>query len=645
MAATQRAAPAGNPSIVTPIHPDIPSPKVTTRFVPCRSRPSPTASILTRLVRKPKILLGLGLALWGVGPRIAIAATSKALVQGELSAGLRQEIVQAVGETAAAPESVLVARQRAREAAADAVALLRSEGYYGPEAVPDVLPGTPPRAVIRVIPGQRFRFSVPKLAWEGEAPPADLVSILLKEMQIVPGSPARAQEVLDAEGRIVGALQQHGYADAEARPREVIVDHADRTMTPTFRITAADLVHLGPMTLTATGRTHVSWLRRLKSWKTGATYSPAAVAKLEQRLIDTGVYESVTVALAPKDQTLGGLRPVLVSVADRPARTLELGAGYSTTRGSGVDGKVVFYNRLGRADTLTLSGRLFDIQQKLDLELALPDFGRADQILKVGGGPLADRTAAYDDLGGGVRMDLERHFTKTTYITVGAAADYAATREKNAVNLLATPVGVNLKLAVLTGLAAFALDRSNDPLNPRRGWRLEARVEPTLITGDRKLEYLKAQSQVSAYLPLQRDASTVLAARIRLGAIFGGSIPEVPADRRYYAGGGASVRGFGYQAVGSRLSDNTPIGGLSLVETSFEVRQKLTSQWGIVGFVDAGTIGSQPIPHFRALSIGAGIGVRYDLGFGPFRLDLATPINPQRGDGRIQISVSIGQSF
>ncbi len=613
--------------------------------MPCRSYPPPAARILTRLVRKNKTFLGLGLALWGVGPCTVIAATSKALVQGELSGGLRQQIIQAVGETAAAPESVLVARQRAREAAADALALLRSEGYYEPQVVPDVLTETPPRAVIQVMPGPRFRFSAPKLAWEGQPPAANYARIILKEMQIMTGSPARAQDVLDAEGRIIGALQQHGYADAEARPREVVVDHADRSVTPTFRIAAADLVHLGAMSLTATGRTHISWLRRLKSWKTGATYSPALVAKLEQRLIDTGVYESVTVAIAPKDQTRAGLRPVLVSVADRPARTLEAGAGYSTTRGSGADGKVVFYNRLGRADTLTLSARLFDIQQKLDLELALPDFARPDQILKVGGGPLADRTAAYDDLGGGVRIDLERHFTKTTYITVGAAADYAATREKNAVNLLATPVGVNLKLAVLTGLAAFALDRSNDPLNPTRGWRLEARAEPTLIAGDRKLEYLKAQSQVSAYLPLQRDAATVLAARIRLGAIFGGSIPEVPADRRYYAGGGASVRGFGYQAVGQRLSDNTPIGGLSLVETSFEVRQKLSAQWGVVAFVDAGTIGSQTIPHFRALSIGAGIGVRYDLGFGPFRLDLATPINPKRGDGRIQISVSIGQSF
>ena len=29
---------------------------------------------------------------------------------------------------------------------------------------------------------------------------------------------------------------------------------------------------------------------------------------------------------------------------------------------------------------------------------------------------------------------------------------------------------------------AFALDHSNDPLNPTHGWRFEARAEPTLVT-------------------------------------------------------------------------------------------------------------------------------------------------------------------
>jgi len=137
----------------------------------------------------------------------------------------------------------------------------------------------------------------------------------------------------------------------------------------------------------------------------------------------------------------------------------------------------------------------------------------------------------------------------------------------------------------------------------------------------------------------------VLAGRLEYGSILGGAIPAVPADRRFYSGGGGSVRGYAYQAVGPRLSNNQPLGGLSLAEASFEVRHSLNSRWGVAAFVDAGTVGLAQAPDFHDTSVGAGVGVRYNLGFGPLRLDLATPLNPREGDSRIQVYISIGQSF
>ncbi|MEO8925712.1 MAG: autotransporter assembly complex family protein [Caulobacteraceae bacterium] len=586
----------------------------------------------------------------GLAAPAVLAAEPKAAVTGDLDRSLRKEIETAIGETKSRPDSRIDARRRARDAAGDAIALLRSEGYYEATAEPDVSDTEPPAAIVRVTLGARFHFQAATVAWQGGAPPPEIAKAGEEAAHLDPGAPGRAADVLAAEGRIVAALQKLGYADAAIRPREVVVDYADRSVNPAFKIAAGDRVRLDGVKVITKGRTRPAWVRALAPWKRGDVYSPDAVAKLERRLIDAGVYDSVSVSLAPKDQATKGPagtaeRPVLVSLSDRPPRTLELGAGYSTTEGSGVDGKYFFYDRLGRADTLTLTARLYDIQQKLDLELDLPDWRRPDQTLRIGGGPVADRTAAYDDAGGGVRLDVDRHFTKTTYITLGGAFDYAATREKTAVNLLATPVGVDLKLFITTGLAAFALDRSNDPLDPTRGWRLEARTQPTWITGDRRLVYLETDGQVSGYLPLDSTAATVIAGRLKLGAILGGSIPDVPADRRFYAGGGGSVRGYGYQAVGPRLIDNTPEGGLSLIETSFEVRRRLTRQFGAVAFVDAGTVGSGTTPDFRNVSVGVGVGVRYNLGFGPFRLDIATPLNPRPGDGRVQVYISIGQAF
>jgi len=584
-------------------------------------------------------------ALIGLGAGPALAAEPKASVEGVSDRGLRQEIVTAIGDVKTKPGSAIEARRRARDAATDAVALLRSEGYYEADVVPDAPDSEPPRAVLSITVGPRFHFAAPAVEWVGAPPSPDAVEAGTAALALKPGKPGRAADVLAAEGRIVAALTKRGYADAATEVRKVIVDHADQTVTPTFRIAAGDLVRLDQVKLTTKGKTRSWWVRRLTPWKRGEVYDPRKVARLEQRLLDAQVYESVTVALAPKDQTVDGLRPVLASISDRRPHTLELGAGYSTTDGSGVDAKWINYNRLGLADTLTLTAIAHDIQQKLDLELDLPDWARPDQTLKMGVGVQADRTEAYDDAGGGVRAEVERHWTKTTFVSLGGEFDYTTIKEKDPINAEGTLVGETLKLFITQVPVGLTLDRSNDPLNPTRGWRLNVQADPTWVTGDRNLVYLKTQAQVSGYLPLQSDAATVLAGRLKFGSIIGGQIPDVPANLRLYAGGGSSVRGFGYQEVGPRLEDNTPEGGLSVVESSFEVRQRVTRQLGLVGFVDVGSVGLATTPSFRDVSIGAGIGLRYDLGFGPFRVDLATPLNPRQGDGPIQAYISIGQSF
>ncbi len=154
--------------------------------------------------------------------------------------------------------------------------------------------------------------------------------------------------MVSAEGRAVAAIQKRGYADVKAQPREVIVDHADRTVTPDYKISAGQIARLDGIQLTTNGRTSLPWLQNLAPWKRGAAYDPDNVAELERRLLDTGVYESVTVALSPADQlTPDGLRPVVVSVAERKKRTIELGASYDTTDGLGPGRQVDALQRAG----------------------------------------------------------------------------------------------------------------------------------------------------------------------------------------------------------------------------------------------------------------------------------------------------------
>lgn len=570
----------------------------------------------------------------------ALAATPKALLEGELDSALRAAIVRAIGETERPAASRFDARRRAREAGEAAEAVLRSEGYYAASIETDVQDGEPAQAVVRVTPGAIFRIRDPAVEWVGTAPPEATRSRAVDALDLVAGAPGRAADVIAAEGRAVASVQKQGFADVAPAPREVIVDHADRSVQPTYRINAGALVRLNGLDLVTEGRTNPRWLRRLAPWREGDAYDPEDVAELERRLLDTGVYDSVTVALAPIDKaTPDGLRPIVVSVADRARRTIELGASYSTTEGVGAEVRWTRYNVLGRADTLGVLARASDQDSRLGLELTLPHWRRPQQTLRTGAAAYSVKTDAYDETGVGARLDVERRFSKTSYLTVGGSVDYGETQEKQ---IELTPLG--RELVTLAGLAALALDRSDDPLDPRRGWRVEARLEPTYIAGEENLPYLKSQAQGSLYVPFDSLGRTVAAGRLRLGAMFGGSIPEVPASRRFYAGGGGSVRGYAYQAIGPRLRDNTPQGGTSLFEASLELRQKLKGPWGMAAFVDVGAVGSDPFPTGDDFSVGVGVGVRYDLGFGPIRADVAIPLDA-RGDQAFQIYLSIGQSF
>jgi translocation and assembly module TamA len=136
-----------------------------------------------------------------------------------------------------------------------------------------------------------------------------------------------------------------------------------------------------------------------------------------------------------------------------------------------------------------------------------------------------------------------------------------------------------------------------------------------------------------------------VAGRLVLGSIVGASPDQVPPDWRFYAGGGGSVRGYPFQSIGPRTASGQPAGGDGLLEASLELRQPLSGPWGLVLFADAGAVSETGIPGTGDLSVGVGLGVRYQTPVGAVRVDLATPLNPADGDSPVQLYIGLGQAF
>jgi len=574
-------------------------------------------------------------------------AEPKAVLEGVEDADLRARIERAVGVIEAPPETRFQARRRAEEAAEDAIAALRSEGYYAYTVEPDVSDDEPPQAVVRITPGPRFLISSPTVNFAGAAPGTDAIEAARQALQLTPGQPGRAADVIAAEGRAVAALSARGYADARAAERQVVVDHADQTVRPSYNIDAGALVRMDGLRVTTEGRTNPAWVARLAPWRNGEVYDPEDVAELERRLLDTGVYDSVTVALSPREQTTAeGLRPVVISLADRPRSTLEAGASYSTSEGAGLDLIWNHYNRLGRADTISFEAHLAEIQSRAVARISLPHWRQPAQTLTAGVELLRDRTDAYDRDALLLRADIRRRIGKTSFYGVGAVIDVGQTAELVIDPNTQMPEKLRRNLAIVSVPLNLSLDFSDDPLDPKRGWRVSSEVQPAYSMGDESLWFIRAQAQGSIYLPLDSTGRTVAAGRLRIGSIWNGRVPEVPPAYRFFSGGGGSVRGFEYQGIGPRVpTTEVPRGGVSLVETSIELRRELFGDWGAAVFVDAGSVGTDPAPDFSIVQVAVGAGVRYRLPFGPIRADIAFPLDRERGQASFQVYVSLGQAF
>ncbi|MBN2125566.1 MAG: BamA/TamA family outer membrane protein, partial [Deltaproteobacteria bacterium] len=189
-------------------------------------------------------------------------------------------------------------------------------------------------------------------------------------------------------------------------------------------------------------------------------------------------------------------------------------------------------------------------------------------------------------------------------------------------------------------------DTSNDLLDPSRGGRLGMEAIPFLDVSGEGLDFIKNRARYARYFQVSESPWVVLAGRATAGAISGAGRDEIPADERFYAGGGGSIRGYAYQSVGP-YRDGNPVGGSSLLELSLELRTKVSDRLGMVAFLDGGGVFKElnPDPE-EELLWGSGLGFRYFTPIGPLRFDVGVPLDRREGiDDAFQIYVTLGQAF
>jgi len=169
-------------------------------------------------------------------------------------------------------------------------------------------------------------------------------------------------------------------------------------------------------------------------------------------------------------------------------------------------------------------------------------------------------------------------------------------------------------------------DRTNDPLFPVRGGFLKVSLtfaEPWVFS---EVPYALVQVDAAKYLDL--PGSLIFTTRVRTG--FAKSLKDeldVLANRRFYAGGYNSHRGYQRHGLGPRSDEDFSLGGEAVALLSAEIR--LPAIWILEGamFVDGGNIWSTArdlsLSDFP-LAVGATVGLRSPLG--PLRVGYAVNV-------------------
>ena len=536
--------------------------------------------------------------------------------------------------------------QVSRRSRADSALLgeiLRSQGYYDAMVEPRIEGSSDGIQVIfEVDAGAQYRFAsvdLPGLEAAGED-----FEKLRDSFAVKKGDPVIAEVVIAAGTALDVALGQHGFATAKIGEQYIVVNHQTNLATLSLPVEPGPVAQFGEIRVSGEPPFDAEHVGVIARFREGDRFRRARVDDLRRALIATTLVANAEVTLVPREG--GRIVDVDVKLEPAPSHTIAGELGYGTGQGARLEASWTDRNFLNPEGALTLRGVAGTKEQLLGVQFRRSNFRRRDQVLNLIAAVSNQTYDAYEAKTALLAGYIERqsNFIWQKRWTYTGGVELLATDEQGAYS----DDGVKSTKTFLIAALPLSLgyDGSDSLLDPSRGFRLLGRVSPEVNAHGGARTYGRLQFDASVYHPV--SDRVVAAGRVRLGTIVGASTFDMAPSRRVYSGGGGSVRGYGYQQLGPKDEDGDPIGGRGLAEFGLEARIRLErfgGNFGIVPFLDGGTLSEKAMPDFSDWRFAAGLGVRYYSSFGPIRIDVGVPLNRQKGDGLVAVTVSLGQAF
>jgi outer membrane protein insertion porin family/translocation and assembly module TamA len=523
------------------------------------------------------------------------------------------------------------------------------------------------------------------------------------------------------------SLYDKGYADAEV-DTSVVIDSTTRTaavtltLVPKYKTTVEDILIEGNEGVS--DRT----IRKSLTFHIGDLFVRSEMLRSQRALYESNLFRRAQIEPRPPIDisTPDSAKVVVVTVQESPPREARISAGFNTVDFFQVEARFTHYNFMGGARELnfqavvgnlgarSLNGRgifrnasvpqtsslsrYYVPTYNASIELHQPWFGSPHNELAMS--LFSHRRSApgiYVDRGYGTSLTSRRVFTSRAPVSANYRFEMSKVDAGDVYFCINFGVCDRPTLESLRGnqkLSPFAItaaiDRTNDPFSPNRGFRADGGVEHASAFTLSDYRYNRATAEGAAYYQVRRRGS--IGAHLRAGWVRSlgstaqavGIAASVGNDvlhprKRFYAGGSHSVRGFGENQLGPRVltvpigvlqthdSSNVaclsgtdvttcdpnaanlkdrdfeprPLGGNFVLEGSVEARFPIWQDLMGAAFVDAGMVSQQTNPSLprRKAAITPGFGVRYRSPVGPIRADIG--FNPGRSESLPVVTESI----
>ncbi len=523
------------------------------------------------------------------------------------------------------------------------IGVLYRAGYFGPtisikvngQEAADISPFAQIRTVsnvsIAVTPGNKFRFGQTQIA--PITPETELPE------EFAPAAAADLGAIEGAARAAVSGWRDRGHAKAKVSDQNISADHRNSELDVDVKVDPGPELAFGELIYKGQSAVRSERVREIADLPTGSRFDPEIVDEVSARLRRTETFRTVDLREAEEanpDDTLD----MELALVDSAPRRIGAGAELESSEGLSLSAFWLHRNLLGGAE-------------KLRFDAEIENIGGDSAGLNYRLGTIYSRPATFNSntalvVGAEIKQeDEDLYFLRQIGASVGYKRIVSERLETSAaLTTFHSHVRDNFgdRTFQAIGIRAGAkLDRRDVITNPTRGYFIQATAFP--YAGFSETEpALFLEGDFRAYHGFGADNRLIAAGRIQVGSILGPSLRGTPPDLLFKSGGGGTVRGQPYQS-GFVTVNGIESGGLSFLGISTEARIKITDTISTVAFFDGGFVGeTSNIFGDGSFHSGAGIGVRYNTGFGPIRLDLGAPVSGNTGDG-IQLYIGIGHAF